>query len=108
MVKLGGVPRKSVKHGLGYLCFFQVREFYQCVFLQWGGVRCIIMDAFELGREFPEVEIDPRLVFDNPTIESLSQAIVDLPKTQRTKSVESASTAQPGRNPKNGLPKIIS
>ncbi|CAK9004562.1 unnamed protein product [Durusdinium trenchii] len=58
--------------------------------------RCIIMDAFELGREFPEVEIDPRLVFDNPTIESLSQAIVDLPKTQRTKSVESASTAQPG------------
>lgn len=58
--------------------------------------RCIIMDAFELGREFPEVEIDPRLVFDNPTIEQLSQAIVDLPKTQRTKSVESASTAQPG------------
>ena len=49
------------------------------------------MDAFELGREFPEVEIDPRLVFDNPTIEQLSQAIVDLPKTQRTKSVESAT-----------------
>eukprot|EP00434_Breviolum_minutum_P008058 symbB.v1.2.007106.t1/scaffold430.1/size206084/1 len=58
--------------------------------------RCIIMDAFELGRTFPEVEIDPRLVFDNPTIEQLSQAIVDLPKTERTKSVESASTAQPG------------
>lgn len=58
--------------------------------------RCIIMDAFELGREFPEVDIDPRLVFDNPTIEQLSQAIVDLPQTQRTKSVESASTAQPG------------
>ena len=53
--------------------------------------RCIIMDAFELGREFPEVEIDPRLVFDNPTIEQLSQAIVDLPKAQRTKSVESAT-----------------
>lgn len=47
------------------------------------------MDAFELGRTFPEVEIDPRLVFDNPTIEQLSQAIVDLPKTERTKSVES-------------------
>lgn len=57
--------------------------------------RCIIMDAFELGREFPEVDIDPRLVFDNPTIEQLSQAIVDLPKTQRTKSLESQSTAHP-------------
>ena len=57
--------------------------------------RCIIMDAFELGREFPDVEIDPRLVFDNPTIEQLSQAIVDLPKSQRTKSLESQSTAHP-------------
>ena len=57
--------------------------------------RCIIMDAFELGREFPEVEIDPRLVFDNPTIEQLSQAIVDLPTAQRTKSLASQSTAHP-------------
>jgi len=39
----------------------------------------IAMSSFELSREFPEVEINPRLVFDNPCIESLAQAIHSLP-----------------------------
>ncbi|CAJ1366765.1 unnamed protein product [Effrenium voratum] len=57
---------------------------------------CIMFDSFALGRQFPEVDIDPRLVFDNPTIEQLSQAILEAPKAQRTRSVESASTKEPG------------
>lgn len=42
--------------------------------------RMICQDSFELRRAFPGLDINPRLIFDHPSIEQLSEAIVKLPE----------------------------
>lgn len=50
-------------------------------------------DSFELRRAFPGLDINPRLIFDHPSIEQLSEAIVKLPERSEAGNTSSSASA---------------
>ncbi|CAK8997931.1 unnamed protein product [Durusdinium trenchii] len=58
--------------------------------------RFIMADSFELRREFPGLDIKPRLIFDHPSIEQLSEAIVNLPKADVEPAVSEGTSTRLG------------
>ncbi|CAK8997888.1 Serine/threonine-protein kinase pkn1 [Durusdinium trenchii] len=58
--------------------------------------RFIMADSFELRREFPGLDIKPRLIFDHPSIEQLSEAIVNLPKADVEPAVSEGTSRSAG------------